>query len=502
MSGRAVPIRNRTRTLLAGCGVALACALVSLPAGFARQPDEIDDRPLLPPDTPARTPTAVKYRYPHNGTVTYFGTRDKNGQQVGGIRDEEDLATEKTNGDEYRAVNEVVLFLTDPAKGFTAAELEEHATRDLSRDDLSYPGRERFRLELLRFDGKVTKFRKLVPTPTMAAGGVKELYEAFMAPADEPPTRSIRFIFTTLPAGVAVPVSGDWVPVEAWAQFAGYFFKLLSYPGPNGDPKNPRAGGWERAPLLIGVSFTPVPEPQPDVHLNRNLYDFSFIHNDRPIAHGDNWQEAEAWNRVVLHARRFAPEQLGAAARRDVTFADLFYHPLDYKLKLVHVEGRLIRLRTDDVTTHPRLQEAGLETVYEAWIVPANEPSGNPVCVDVSELPPGLEPQPAGKGLMNKWVSVDAYSFKLMHYPTIEKDKNDKVVWKKAPLLVGRTITLLDDPNGNTAGMWQQFMPWVVGGLIALVGTALVLSWWFRKGDRRARQEIDTLRSKNPFEGA
>src|SRR5207237_1180383 len=112
---------------------ALVCALVSLPAGFAQQPDELDDRPLLPPDTPARAPAAVKYRYPDPDRLIFKGSRDKNGQQVGGIRDDEELATEKTNGDEYRAVSEVVLFLTDPARGFSAAELEEHATRDLSR---------------------------------------------------------------------------------------------------------------------------------------------------------------------------------------------------------------------------------------------------------------------------------------------------------------------------------------------------------------------------------
>lgn len=504
MSGGADPIRTtvrrRTRDLLWGCGLAIACAfVVGMPVGLAQQPDDVDDRPPLPPDMPKRTPTAVKYRYPHEGRVIFWGSRGQNGEQVGGIRDDEPLASEKVNGDEYRAFTEVVLFLGDPAKGFTAAELEEHATRDLTRDNLTYPGRDRFRLELLRFDGTVTKFRKIPPTKALADAGVKELYEAFMIPADEPPTRPIRFIFTQLPPGIAAPVSGDWVPVEKWAQFAGYSFKWLAYPGPNADPKVPQAGGWLRAPLLIGISFTPVPEPPPSIKLNRDLLIFRRIIDDAPIARGgDNWEEAESWNRVILHARKFTNEQLEEAALRDVSFADLFREGRnDFKLKLVHFEGRLIRLRKVEPST--RLAEAGIDAVYEAWLIPSNEPTGNPICVVISELPPGLEPQAPGKGLMNKWVAFDGYSFKLMRYESGDKDATGSDKWKRAPLLIGRTLTLPEDPNAGRPEMWKHFVPWIFGGLLLLIAIAVGLSWWFRKGDRQARREIDDMRNKNPF---
>ena len=221
-------------------------------------------------------------------------------------------------------------------------------------------------------------------------------------------------------------------------------------------------------------------------------------------ARKDNWEEGAAWDRVVLHARKFAPEAMEKAARRDVGFADLFEkNRLDYKLELVHVEGRLVRLRKLEKPS-PRLTEAGVTVCYEAWIIPKDEPSGHPVCVVVTELPEGLEPQPAAPGqkLLNKWVTFAGYSFKLLWYRSNEMRKDDpsENQWKAAPLLIGRAVTLRDDPAGDPGYGWRTvFVPAIVGGLLVIVGVAVGLSWWFRRGDRRARAEVEAVRDRNPF---
>ncbi len=496
--------RGTSRNLIRGFVLAVACACVAgLPASAVQPPapDDVDDRQPLPPDEPVRPAVAQRYQIPDPDRMIFRGARGKFGEQIGGIQDDKPLASEKDNGDEYRALTEIVQFLTDPRLNLTAAELEAHAIRYLTRDDLTYPTRWRYRLKLIRFDGVVTKYRKIPPTRAMLDSGVTELYEGWMIPAEENANRPIRFLFTKLPEGVPPPsVEAEWVPVEKWAQFAGYSFKWLAYPGPGADPNSPNAGGWLRAPLLIGISFTPVPEPPPVIELDRDLGLYNRIVDDAAIARGgDNWEEAEAWNRIILHARKFTPEQLGQASNKNRTFADLFKDiRRDYRLELVHFEGRLIRLRKVEPST--RLTEAGIESIYEGWIIPANEPSGNPICVVVSELPSGLEPQPVGKGLLNNWVAFDGYSFKLMRYESGDKDPNDQNKWKRAPLLIGRTINLLNDPNGNSVTYWKQFIPSILGGLLLLVVSGFVLSWWFRKGDRRARQEIEGVRNKNPFE--
>ena len=73
-------------------------------------------------------------------------------------------------------------------------------------------------------------------------------------------------------------------------------------------------------------------------------------------------------------------------------------------------------------------------------------------------------------------------------------------MWKKAPLLIGRAVVVRggDDGPGTWAG---TFFPALAGGLLAVMGTGLALSWWFRRGDRRAHGEIEAVRHQNPFDG-
>ena len=83
-------------------------------------------------------------------------------------------------------------------------------------------------------------------------------------------------------------------------------------------------------------------------------------------------------------------------ARTDLTFSDLFKDARrDYKLDLVKFEGRLIQLKKMEPSQ--KLRDAGIETAYEGWLVPKDEPSGNPICVVFTDPLEGVEPGRAGQ---------------------------------------------------------------------------------------------------------
>ncbi len=492
MSGRvATPAPNRRTTGIAKVFLALGL-FAGTSAVLARQAAP-DDKPPLPPSEPKRTAVAQKYQIKDKGRAIFKGHTDVKGNLIPntGIVDFAPFVLEKNNADEYQAWHEV----TRHAGEFTAAELEAYAGRDLIRDDLIKPALSPHRLELLRFDGKLTKLRRVAATQTLREAGIAEVYEALIVPLSEPSTEPMSVVFTELPeslAAVKEKPEGQWMAADEWVSAAGYFFKVKQ-DGPKADA----------IPVLIGKSVTVLKGPPagPDkknlAALDKNLRVFKYIRDNAPMARGEeNWEEASAWNRVLLHARRFSPEELEENARADLDFADLFKDVRrDYKLELVKIEGRLIKLRKMEPSQ--KLRDAGIETAYEGWIVPKDEPRGNPISVVFTDRPDGVEPS----GRVNAWVTFAGYSFKLLQYESGERDKNDpkKNVWKKAPLLLGRAIIVRPDPESSSSVSWQSFATVATAVVLGLIGISLALSWWFRRGDKRAKQELNTHRANNPF---
>jgi len=114
--------------------------------------------------------------------------------------------------------------------------------------------------------------------------------------------------------------------------------------------------------------------------------------------------------------------------------------------------------------------------------------------------PPPVEVPPNGR--VNVWVTFAGYSFKLLRYKSGERAADDpnKYVEKLAPLLLGRAVISRTDPDRSSQLSWGGvFVPAVAGGVVLLVFFALVVGWWFRRGDRRAKMEISAHRSRNPF---
>jgi hypothetical protein len=471
----------------------IALLVISLRPGASQPPEkgpEIDDRSPLP--NGANPALAESIRIPNPDRAIFAGLKDARGNLIvgTGIVDFEEIASEKKNSYEYQAWHEVV----QHARQFSAAQLEEYARRDLTRDDLIGLGPQPYvyRLSLIGFEGRITRIRRLEATKSLRDVGTKEVYEAQLVPFDEPPAVIISMVFTELPAalsGLAQKPLEEWMEVNSDAVCAGYFFKVKQDP-----PKT------DKVPVLIGKSVTLQDSSKSggnSIDIDKNLKVFRFIKDDARVGNGsENWEEAVAWNRVLLHARRFSPEELEAKARSDIKFADLF-EPIrkDYKLQLVRFEGRLLMIRKMELSQKLRL--AGVEAAYEGWLAPQDEPRGNPVCIVFTDpLPEGVEP-----GRVNKWVSFAGYSFKLMQYESgeLKQDDPSRRVTKRAPLLLGRAIIPQLDPDRPSSISWTAFVQAAVVTIFGLIGIAAALAWWFRHGDKRAKQEIITQRSKNPF---
>jgi len=489
-------------------GTALTALTPLLGAAQPTEPNPKSDQSPRPPTELGRPVRALKYQIPNKDRAIFQGFRDaKTGKRTGGIIDFVPIANETENSQEFDAWHEILAHVGQ----FTAAELEEHAGRDATRDELVGPDRllSLYRLELLRFDGKITKVRRLPATPALQKGDKPvEVFEAFLAPLDEPPTEPVSIVFTEWPEALAAMkpmMEARWVEVDRWGTAAGFFFKALR-----------DAPGAVAIPVLIGKSVRILNEPPapPDqkkpAALDKTLRVFQFIRNNAPVATGDeNWEEMVAWNRVLLHARRFSAEELEREARADLSFFDLYNDGKwvdrdgrarydgrrDYTLDLIRFEGRLLSLRK--MTPSRDLRDVGVETAYEGWLVPKDEPSANPVCIVFTDPLEGVE----AIGRVNKWVSFAGYVFKLMQYESGEHDTADpsKYKWKRAPLLLGRAAIVRTDPENASSVSWQSFITVATAVVFVLLGTALGLNWWFRRGDRSARREIEANRARNPF---
>ncbi|MCI0701231.1 MAG: hypothetical protein L0241_09155 [Planctomycetia bacterium] len=498
MSGRLASssrLNYQVAARIAFVGLAgFACGLASSAGGRAAEDPpsaidltKVDKKDPLPADTPRRK-SFEKFAIPNPDRLIF----DR-------IEDFKPVASQDKNRDEYDAW----IVAVEHANKFEAAELEQYAARDLVPLDLIKSIRTSFRLELIRFDGQMSCVRRLTPPPILQDAGLSELYEIRLVPLDESPLTPVSVVFTQLPESLSAvrrKAPGEWLDVDGWVSAAGFYFKTMSVPG---ERENAKIG----VPVLIGKSITPlsglpVPPGQLATALEKNKRIYKFVQDDAGMirsATESNWPEVAAWNRIILHASRFSAQELETNARDDLDFAALF-EPIraDYRFDLVRLEGRLISLKR--LETNEWLRVAGVTQLYEGWLIPANEPSGNPVVIVFSEPLEGVELT----GRVNKWVSFAGYSFKRMRYESMEKDqKNPKRnVEKLAPMLIGRSPIPRQDPDRPAPFTWNVFMlVAIVGGLSLILGGG-VLAWWYRSGDRQAKQEMDAVRGRNPFDPA
>jgi hypothetical protein len=253
------------------------------------------------------------------------------------------------------------------------------------------------------------------------------------------------------------------------------------------------------SPGLAQAPPTSAEPPAAKYRIGKDRLMFGQIEDNAPFRTEErNPAEAEAYAAVLLHARQFPAAELEEHARRDVTFKDLFRNADEFRLELVYFEGRLKQLRR--TTPTKALAAAGVTDQYEGWLFPRGE--SNPVCVLVTDLPPGLEAQADVRTEMDRWVAFAGYAFKVFHYESRKvhpKDPTRNLVMA-APVLMGRSITPLPEPaGGGDSGWLTTFLPAAVAGTGGLALAIVGLTWYYRRGDRAVRAAVEARRDRNPF---
>jgi hypothetical protein len=241
-------------------------------------------------------------------------------------------------------------------------------------------------------------------------------------------------------------------------------------------------------PHELAAQEREAPRPEVAPAIDPDL--FGGIEDRAPIRNAnENPDEARAYSYFLVQTRKRSADAFARAAKRDVTFAHLWEQPADYRGQVIHVEGRLKRLRRFDA---PRVAAAeAVPVVYEAWVF-AEEYFSNPYCLLVTELPAGLEPAEA----LEVRVAFDGYFFKRYRYKA-----GDGV--REAPLLIGRTLTLREPVSVSTgAPLGRQFLWGVAGFGVAVVGVLVGISVWLRRGDRSVRQRLAGVRAADFVEPA
>jgi hypothetical protein len=207
-------------------------------------------------------------------------------------------------------------------------------------------------------------------------------------------------------------------------------------------------------------------------------------------------REVDAYAEVLTLAHFTSPEAFAKAARRDVTYANLFNDPDDYRGQVVRLGGRVRRiLRSAPL---PEAAAEGVGDLFEAWVF--NEEFGPyPYVIVFTDWPAGLPRSLIGKERIDRKIELrfDGYFYKKFRYKA--KDSREKTA-REAPLLIGHSPVVLAAPAGAepaSVSDWAQPLLYVFLGLIAAVVFAVVaLTYWFRRSDSRVRERL--LRALSP----
>jgi hypothetical protein len=196
---------------------------------------------------------------------------------------------------------------------------------------------------------------------------------------------------------------------------------------------------------------------------------------------------------MLIYANRTAPEALDRAAlRRDDMWAQIFTTPKKYRGEVVHLEGKLRKLRQFEA--HSMAVQGGALQYYEGYME-VGATQDDPLFIQITELPPGLK---TGDNL-DVPVGISGYFYKVFRYQGVDTKRTGKD--RKAPLVIGRTVTLLGPAPAaapeDTANApdWSIWLGPLFFGVIGLtVALLFSLGYWFRSGDRRVHGRLSAAR--------
>jgi hypothetical protein len=199
--------------------------------------------------------------------------------------------------------------------------------------------------------------------------------------------------------------------------------------------------------------------------------------------------EIDVYNDAVLNAHEYSSAAFAHSARQDVTYAHLWNEPKKYRGEVVHVEGRLKRVRRYDPSL--MLRQAGVRDLYEGWIF-ADADGANPMCIVFTDLPEGIRVAED----MDLRVAFDGYFFKKYRYKAVDSGPHQA---REAPLLVGHAPVLLRGAvASDSTPNWATSLLVVLFGLVVLtLVLAFGLYWWFQRSDSQVRNRIKDATQKD-----
>jgi hypothetical protein len=200
-----------------------------------------------------------------------------------------------------------------------------------------------------------------------------------------------------------------------------------------------------RLPEPAEPAVTTSEKPEPIVPDRSD--EFETVRDRTPMSFRDNG----AYDLLVRRARGKTPEELSAAARRDLVLAHLWQNPQDYRGVPIHLLGTALR-----VLRYPsKLSKTGW--LHEAWIITPEATRLPYVCV-FEDAPPGL---PIGHDISER-VVFNGYFLKIMKYQAAD-------VARGAPVLVGRIGWVPHEPSSaggtNTTLRWSLI---ILGALFCI----------------------------------
>jgi len=168
----------------------------------------------------------------------------------------------------------------------------------------------------------------------------------------------------------------------------------------------------------------------------------------------------------------------------------LFHEPEKYRGQVVHLVGRLKKLRQFD--PQPMAAQGGVRNYYEGYVSVGEW--DDPLFIEFTELPPGLQPGDT----LDVPVGFSGYFFKVFRYTAKDTKKEHKD--RLAPLVIGHTITVQATP-ALPGGVEAQEGPWSVwlgplffGAIGLTVAVLFTLGYWFRSGDRHVHGRVSAVR--------
>jgi hypothetical protein len=213
------------------------------------------------------------------------------------------------------------------------------------------------------------------------------------------------------------------------------------------------------------------------------------IEDGKPIFSGT--LETEAFNEVLIQAHYTSAKAFTEAARRQLTFAQIFAEPKKFRGIPIHIKGDLGRLARHDPP--PEAVARGVTDLYEAEIF-YDAQGLNPFVALFTELPPRLRPFLGEKRLGEKKIEVsfDGYFFKKFREKAGDSKANTA---RDYPVFIGHSLVIATLPPPAVNDEWSShLMVAFVGFVLFVVVGIILLTWWFRRSDERARRRLAAVR--------